>query len=188
VGSAAGYGAGRCCRKSLPRQQGSLISPCAAARRRTRSGASTNGVLTLPGLSPALPGLPKLLAVGCRDRRYRRISNELIHGPIPAADFNGLQVWGSYANALVIHANFLPAGYVVVLATGGPNAEINPVGFREHVNPAYQGLRHIPGSGPYPIVDSFFARGFGVGAGHRGAAVVTQITTNTSFTPPVIPT
>jgi hypothetical protein len=42
--------------------------------------------------------------------------------------------------------------------------------------------------GPYPIVDSFFARGFGVGTRHRGAAVVTQITTNTSYTPPVIPT
>ena len=116
------------------------------------------------------------------------ISNELIHGPIPNADFYGLQVWGSYSNALVIHTNFLPAGYTVVLATMGPNSDMNPVGFREHVNPAYQGLRHIPGSGPYPIVDSFFARGFGVGTRHRGAAVVTQITTNTTYTPPVIPT
>jgi hypothetical protein len=34
-------------------------------------------------------------------------------------------------------------GYAVVLATGGPNVDINPIGFREHVNPAYQGLRHI---------------------------------------------
>jgi hypothetical protein len=79
-------------------------------------------------------------------------------------------------------------GYAVVLATGGPNVDINPIGFREHVNPAYQGLRHIPGAGPYPIVDSFFARGFGVGTRHRGAAVVTQITTNTTDTPPLIPT
>jgi hypothetical protein len=37
-------------------------------------------------------------------------------------------------------------------------------------------------------VDSFFARGFGVGTRHRGAAVVTQITTNAAYTPPVIPT
>lgn len=116
------------------------------------------------------------------------ISNEVIHGPVPNADFFGLQVWGSYANTLVIHSNFLPVGYAVVLATGGPNVDINPIGFREHVNPAYQGLRHIPGAGPYPIVDSFFARGFGVGTRHRGAAVVTQITTNTTYTPPVIPT
>jgi hypothetical protein len=88
----------------------------------------------------------------------------------------------------VIHTNFLPQGYVVVLATGGANSEANPVGLREHVNPAYQGLRHIPGHGSYPIVDSFFARGFGVGTRHRGAACVMQITTNTSYTPPVIPT
>jgi hypothetical protein len=116
------------------------------------------------------------------------ISNELIHGPVPASEFNGLQVWGSYANALVIHTNFLPAGYTILLATGGPNSDINPVGFREHVNVAYQGLRHIPGAGPYPIVDSFFARGFGVGTRHRGAAVAMQTTTNASYTAPVIPT
>lgn len=116
------------------------------------------------------------------------ISNENIHGPIPNADFYGLQVWGSYANCLVIHTNFLPVGYTVVLATMGPNSDLNPVGFREHVNPAYQGLRHIPGQGPYPLVDSFFARGFGVGTRHRGAAVVTQITTGSTYTPPVVPT
>lgn len=32
----------------------------------------------------------------------------------------------------------------------GPTAPRTRVGFREHVNPAYQGLRHIPGNGPYP--------------------------------------
>jgi hypothetical protein len=116
------------------------------------------------------------------------ISNEFIHGPTPASDYQGLHVWGSYANALVIQTNFIPANYAVVLATGGPNSDANPVGFREHVNPAYQGLRHIPGNGPYPIVDSFFARGFGVGTRHRGAAVAIQITANTTYTPPVIPT
>jgi hypothetical protein len=108
-------------------------------------------------------------------------------GAVPATDFYGLQVWGSYANTLVIHSNYMPLGYTVVLATGGPNSENNPIGFREHVNPAYQGLRHIPGQGSYPIVDSFFARGFGVGTRHRGAAVVTQITTATTYTPPVVP-
>jgi hypothetical protein len=116
------------------------------------------------------------------------ISNEFIHGPIPNADFYGIQVWGSYGLALVMWSNFIPAGYAVVLATMGPNSDQNPIGFREHINPAYMGLRHIPGSGPYPIVDSFFARGFGVGTRHRGAAVVMQITTSTSYTAPVVPT
>jgi hypothetical protein len=89
------------------------------------------------------------------------ISNEVIHGPVPNADFFGLQVWGSYANTLVIHSNFLPVGYAVVLATGGPNVDINPIGFREHVNPAYQGLRHIHWCGAVPN------RGFVLRAGLR---------------------
>ena len=73
---------------------------------------------------------------------------------------------------------------LTVLGAGGSN----PVGFREHVNPAYQGLRHIPGNGPYPIQSSFFGRGFGTCARHRGAAVVCQVTTNGSYTAPTIET
>lgn len=117
------------------------------------------------------------------------ISDETIHGTVPAAEFNGLEVWGSYAGALVIKSYFAPAGYVAVVATGGPNSDANPVGFREYPNEAYQGLRHIPGSGPYPIVSSFFARGFGVGVRHRGAAAVAQIKASGSYAAPTtIPT
>lgn len=113
------------------------------------------------------------------------ISNETIHGPIPKADLYGLQVWGSYGSALLIQSNYVPRGYVALVATGGPNSTDNPIGFREHVNPAYRGLRHIPGHWQgYPLQDSFFARGFGVGTRHRGAAVVCQITTNVSYTAP----
>ena len=59
---------------------------------------------------------------------------------------------------------------------GSPN---NPVAVRQHQNVAYQGLRAIPGhwSG-YPLIDSFFARGVGVGVRHRGAAAVLQVTSN----------
>jgi hypothetical protein len=116
------------------------------------------------------------------------ISAEQIHGPIPAADYNGLQVWGSYASALLIQSPFVPKGYVAVVASGGPGSDNNPVGFREHSNPAYQNLRHIPGHWQgYPLVDSFFARGFGVGVRHRGAAVVCQITTGSTYASPTIP-
>jgi len=75
-----------------------------------------------------------------------------------------------------------------VAATGGLDSDMNPVGFRHHVNPAYQGLRHIPGNGPYPLVESFFARGFGVGVRHRGAAVVMQVTASSTYTPPPVAT
>lgn len=55
-------------------------------------------------------------------------------------------------------------------------------------NPSYQGLRHIPGRGPYPVVDSMFARGFGVGVRHRGAAAVCQIKASGSYAAPQIVT
>jgi hypothetical protein len=109
---------------------------------------------------------------------------EHVVGAIPPPEFNGLKVEGSYGDAWVIETNYMPAGYVALVATGGAESDMNPVGFRQHVNPAYQGLRHIPGPGPYPLQDSFYARGFGVGVRHRGAAVVTQITTNTTYTAP----
>lgn len=116
------------------------------------------------------------------------ISDETIHGPIPNAEYNGLQVWGSYGGALLIQSNYIPRYYAAVVASGGPNSDTAPVGFREHINPAYRSLRHIPGRGPYPLQSSFFARGFGVGVRHRSAAVVIQITTNASYTAPTIET
>ncbi|WP_373139637.1 hypothetical protein [Mycobacterium marinum] len=83
----------------------------------------------------------------------------------------------------------MPSGYAAVVATDGPNGNANPVGFREHVKPAYQGLHHIPGNGPYPIQDSLFARGFGVGVRHRGATAICQIKASGSYTAPTtIPT
>lgn len=119
------------------------------------------------------------------------ISDETIHGLVPDAKYNNLDVWGSYGGALVIKSLYIPSGYVAAVATGGPNSDMNAVGFREHVDPDYQGLRHIPGSGPYPILDSFYQRSFGVGVRHRGAVVITQITSGSSYTlpaPGTIPT
>ncbi|BBZ29477.1 hypothetical protein MMAD_37720 [Mycolicibacterium madagascariense] len=112
------------------------------------------------------------------------ISDETIHGTTPPDNFNNLDVWGSYGGALVIKSLYIPRGYVAVVATGGPNADTNPVGFREHIDPDWQGLRHLPGQGKFPLQDSFFMRSFGVGVRHRGAAVVAQITTNANYTPP----
>ena len=113
------------------------------------------------------------------------ISDETIHGPVPNADFNGLQVWGSYAGALLIQCNFVPKGYVAVVASGGPNETSTRSPCASTRTPPTKGLRHIPGHWQgYPLQDSFFARGFGVGTRHRGAAIVCQITTGTSYTAP----
>ena len=114
-------------------------------------------------------------------------TTEHLIGALPPADFNGLQVLGSYGDSWLIESHYMSAGYVIVCASGGLDSDLNPVGVRHHINPAYQGLRHIPGNGPYPLVESFFARGFGVGVGHRGAAVVMQVTTSATYTPPVVP-
>jgi hypothetical protein len=115
-----------------------------------------------------------------------RLTSERVEGAAPPPDYNGLEVTGSYGKALVIESYFIPAGWAAIVATSGPNSESNPVGFREHTNPAYRGLRAIPGVGPYPIQESFLARSFGVGVRHRGAALAIQITGSASYTPPVI--
>ena len=113
------------------------------------------------------------------------LSSENVVGAIPPPDYNGLAIQGSYGKAWLLETTYVPAGYVAVVASGGPGSPSNPVALRSHANPAYQGLRAIPGhwSG-YPLLDSFFARGVGVGVRHRGAAAVVQVTTNASYTPP----
>jgi len=79
---------------------------------------------------------------------------------VPPADYNGLTVTGSYGNALLIESYFIPVGWIAIVASGGPDSTDNPVGFREHVNPAYQGLRVIPGHWQdYPFIESYLARG-----------------------------
>lgn len=115
-----------------------------------------------------------------------RITNERVEGAVPPADYNGLDVTGSYGRALLIESYFIPQGWAAIVATTGVGSESNVVGFREHTNPAYRGLRIIPGVGPYPLQESFLARSFGTGVRHRGAAVALQITENASYTPPVI--
>nr|WP_064438679.1 hypothetical protein [Hoyosella altamirensis] len=113
------------------------------------------------------------------------LTQDNIVGKVAPGEFHNLPVLGSYGPAWLIESEFVPAGYVAVIATGGPNSTINPVAFRQHPNTAYQGLRVIPGRDQrYPLQDSFFARGFGTGVRHRGAAAVVQVTTETTYTPP----
>lgn len=50
------------------------------------------------------------------------LSAENVHGAIPPPDYNGLKVQGSYGPAWVIQTNVVPAGYVAVVASGGPNS------------------------------------------------------------------
>ncbi|MFC9968500.1 hypothetical protein ACFVH4_30095 [Nocardia ignorata] len=115
------------------------------------------------------------------------LTQDNIVGKVPPGEYNGLPVEGSYGPAWLIQSEFIPAGWFTVVASGGPNSTLNPVAMREHAKPQYQGLRLLAGKQPgYPLQESFFARGFGTGVRFRGAAVCVQVTTNASYTAPVI--
>lgn len=114
---------------------------------------------------------------------------ENIVGKVAPADFNGLAVQGSYGNMWIIQSDYIPEDYFAVVATYGPNSPSNLLGFREHVQTVYRGLRRIPGPVPsYPIQEAYFSRSFGVGVRRRGAAAVVQIKETGSYDVPVIPT
>lgn len=99
-------------------------------------------------------------------------------GSLPPDSWNGMRVSGSYDDALIIENDFIPPGYVLTFGTGGAGNLQNLVGFREHKNPVYRGLRVMPGNDQrYPLVESYYTRGFGTGIRQRAGAVVTQIGT-----------
>ena len=108
-------------------------------------------------------------------------------GTQPSADLAGLRVIGSYGPILVVEEDYIPSGYTFMFSTGGKANLNNPVGFREHVNTSLRGLRLIAGDkANYPLVNSFYNRGFGTGIRQRGAGVVYQITASGSYTIPTI--
>lgn len=115
------------------------------------------------------------------------LTQDSVVGKVAPADFNGLKIQGQYGPVWCTSTELVPAGYLLIVASGGPNSTLNPVGFRQHVDSAYRGLLHIPGPRPaYPLQDSFFVRSFGTGVRHRGAAAVVQIKASGSYDVPAI--
>lgn len=99
-----------------------------------------------------------------------------VQGGLPPTSYGGLDVSGSYGPWIVIEEDYIPSGYLLGFATGGDQQATNPVGIREHQNSGLRGLRLVKGRTPdYPLIDSFYNRGFGTGVRHRGAGVVMQI-------------
>lgn len=112
-------------------------------------------------------------------------TNTTIEGGRPAGTYQGMTVIGSYGEALIIQEDYVPAGYMVAFATGGPDSASNPVGIREHARPDLRGLRLVQGrSNAYPLQDAYYQRGFGTGIRHRGALAVVQITANATYAVP----
>jgi hypothetical protein len=108
-----------------------------------------------------------------------------LFGQQVANNWRGLNVIGSYGDALIVEEETIPAAYVLGIASGGPENLGNPVGLREHTNTSLRGLRLVKGPNPdYPLIDSFYNRGFGTGIRQRGGAIVMQITANANYTKP----
>lgn len=115
---------------------------------------------------------------------YLRPDN-IVGEPIDGT-FHGIECLGSFGAAWLVESAFIPAGYIAVVATGGPNSPTNAIGMREHPFAAYRGLLAVAGNPGYPIVDSTYIRSFGVGVRQRGSAVAVQIGTGTTYVPPTI--
>lgn len=94
---------------------------------------------------------------------------------------------GTYGPFHIVEEEYIPPGYMVCLAAGGPDNLVNPIGIREHSNPSYQGLKIIPGArSEYPLIDSFYRRGFGTGVRQRGGGMVIQVVASTTYTTPTL--
>ena len=115
------------------------------------------------------------------------ISDETIHGPIPNADLmvsrSGVHTAG---RCLSSPLTCLPGTLSWSRRVAQIQTQTRLVSGSTRTL-LTQGLRHIPGTHVgYPLQDSFFARGFGVGVRHRGAAVVCQITASATYISPAI--
>lgn len=109
------------------------------------------------------------------------LTDQTIIGDLPPAEFNGLPVEGSYGDALIIKHPLAKAGYMVAVAAGGEKA----LAFRENPNVEDRGFRLVQGMyAKYPLIESIYERGFGVGVRRREAAAVIQIKASGSYTAP----
>lgn len=114
------------------------------------------------------------------------LTEEHLVGERAPDKFGGIPLLGSYGRAFIAESPLIPAGYVAAVVTGGANAKSNVIGFREWADSSYQGLRLIPGIGPYPLQDSHYQRSFGVGVRQRGGAVIMQVKASGSYDIPDI--
>ena len=113
------------------------------------------------------------------------LTDQVIVGAQAPSRFESVDLIGSFGPAFVVESALLPPGYTVAVATGGADAAANAVAVREHPRPEMRGL--VLGAGPsptYPLQDSVYARGFGTGMRHRGAAAVLQTTTAAAYAVP----
>lgn len=97
----------------------------------------------------------------------------------------GLNVIGTYGPLYIVSDDWMPTTHVLSFATGGTDNLLNPVGLREHTRSELRGLRLVKGrNADYPLIDSFWAAGFGTGIRHRGGGIVLELTADATYDPP----
>ncbi|MET0416543.1 MAG: hypothetical protein ABW022_11040 [Actinoplanes sp.] len=113
-------------------------------------------------------------------------TTQVIGASQPANTLNGLSVIGSYGPLLIVVEDWMPTDYAFAFATGGSESLQNPIGLREHAQTGLRGLRLVKGrNADYPLIDSFWAAGFGTGVRQRGAGIVVQLTSSAYSAPAV---
>jgi hypothetical protein len=104
-----------------------------------------------------------------------------------APTLDGLTVIGTYGPLLIVQDDYAPTTHVASFATGGSESLNNPVGLREHANSNLRGMRLVKGrQADYPLIDSYWATGFGTGVRHRGGGIVLEITADATYDPPAV--
>jgi hypothetical protein len=102
-------------------------------------------------------------------------------GTLPGAAAGALPVFpghiGDYGPIHVIEEDLIPAGYMILLASGGARDAGNPIGLREHENAPLRGLKLIPQFERYPLRESFYHHALGSGTRYPGKGVVMKVTT-----------
>ena len=107
-------------------------------------------------------------------------ANSGIVGRPTIATVPGLPTIGTWGPLSVVEDEYIPAGYMVLLVSGGEDSINNPIGIRQHER--QQGLSLVKGVTPdYPLMDSYYIHGFGTGIRHRGAGVVMEVTTDGTY-------
>ena len=104
-----------------------------------------------------------------------------------APTLDGLDVIGTYGPIIIVQDDWLPTTHVLTFATGGRDNLQNPIGLREHAQAGLRGLRLVKGRNPdYPLIDSFWACGFGTGVRQRGGGIALELSANASYTVPPV--
>jgi len=106
---------------------------------------------------------------------YMPASLGIVGQPVPTAPA-GLNSIGTYGPFSIVEEDYIPAGYVVALATGGEFNMGNPVGIREHQRSDLRGLQLVAGpDDDYPLTESYYRQGLGTGVRQRGGGAVMRI-------------